>query len=147
MTRYRTVILWLGWALALVAALSACHHTPSEQALRDTIAGFEQAIEKRDSAGLRDVLSEDFIGPDGLDRDGARRMAQVLFLRNRNVGMGLGPLDVAVQGDHATVHCTAVATGSSGGLLPDSGRIYDVTTGWRREKEDWRLTSIEWASQ
>lgn len=147
MARDRTATLWLGWALALAAALAACHHTPPEQALRDTIAGFQQAIQERDSAGLRDVLAEDFIGPDGLDREGARRMAQVLFLRNRDVGLSLGPLDVAVQGDHATVHCTAVATGGSGGLLPDSGRIYNVTTGWRLDDDAWRLTNIDWTSQ
>ena len=38
--------------------------------------------------GLWALLADDFIGPDGLDREGARRLAQALFLRYRDVGAG-----------------------------------------------------------
>lgn len=130
--------------LLLAAGLVACHLTPPEQALRDTVGSLQQAIEERDSADLRDTLAEDFIGPEGLDRNGARRLAQGLFLRNREIGVTLGRLDVALQREHATVHCTAALTGGSGGLLPDSGQLYDITAGWRLEDGEWKLTSIEW---
>lgn len=132
--------------IVLAVLLSACGRTPPEQALRNRIDALQQAIESRDGADVRDALADDFIGPDGLDRDGARRLAQGLFLRNQQIGVVLGPLDVEMQQDHATVHCTAALTGGSGGLLPDSGQLYDVTTGWRLEDGDWNLTSIAWSS-
>ena len=39
------------------------------------------SIERRDGSALQESLADDFIGPDGLDRDGARRTAQLMFLR------------------------------------------------------------------
>src|SRR3546814_13394589 len=81
-----------------------------------------------------EFLAEDFVGNDGLDRDGARRLAAVYFMRNASIGVTPGPLEVELQGDHATVRTTVVLTGGSGGILPDTGRIRGVTTGWRDRK-------------
>ncbi len=135
------------FSVVLVVLLAACDRTPPEQALRNRIDALQQAIESRDGADVRDALADDFIGPDGLDRNGAKRLAQGLFLRNQKIGVIVGPLDVEMKQDHATVHCTAALTGGSGSLLPDSGQLYDVTSGWRLEDGDWRLTSIKWSSR
>ncbi|MFP7721549.1 YybH family protein [Lysobacter sp. A3-1-A15] len=135
----------MSWAALLACAvmLGACSSPPPEQRLRDAMGGVQQAIEKRDAAGLSAHLADDFVGPDGMDRDGARRLALVLFRRHRNVGMTLGPPDIQVQGDHATVTFTAVLTGGAG-ALPESARVQHVTTGWREDGGEWRLTSAHW---
>ncbi|MDQ3510986.1 MAG: nuclear transport factor 2 family protein [Pseudomonadota bacterium] len=132
--------------LLLAAALSSCGRAPPEERLREAIGQMQVAIEERDAGSIEDALAEDFIGPDGLDRTGARRLAQVVFLRHRDVGVTLGPLRVDMKQDHATVEFAAVLTGGSGDLLPDSGRIYDVRTGWRMEGDEWRLTSAQWSA-
>jgi hypothetical protein len=134
----------LATALLLgVMLLVACTRTPPEQRLREAMAGMQTAIEQRDAAALADHLAEDFVGPDGLDRDGARRMALVMLRRHRSVGVTLGPPDIELQEDHATVRFSAVLTGGSG-VLPESARVQDVTTGWRDEGGTWRLTSADW---
>lgn len=138
----RVPCVWM--SLLLVVCCSAA--LPPEQALRNTIDAVEVAIEQRDNGALRDHLADDFIGPDGLDVDGARRLARVMFLRNQNIGVVLGPLEISLLDDHATVRCTAALTGDSGGVLPDSGQLYEVTSGWRLEGGDWRMTSIVWKS-
>ena len=38
----------------------------------------------------------------------------------------------------------AAVTGGAGGLLPQSGQVYDVETGWRLEGGEWRLVNAEW---
>ena len=127
--------LALGFALVAIAA--GCRRESAEQALRGDIASLQAAIEARDARAMAGFLAEDFVGNDGLDRDGARRLAAVHFLRNASVGVTPGPLDIQLQGDdHATVRTTVVLTGGSGGVLPGTGRIRDVTTGWRREGGD-----------
>jgi hypothetical protein len=133
--------------LALVLALPGCHRSSPEQRLRESMLALQSAIEERDPTAMHEWLAEDFVGPDGLDREGARRLAQLMYLRYRDVDISLGPLQIELQQEHASVRFTAVLTGGPGGLLPERGQVYDVQTGWRLEGgEDWRLTSANWSS-
>jgi hypothetical protein len=133
----------------VVLVLAGCSAAPPEQALRETVAELEAAIEARDSGAIEDVLADDFIGPDGMDRAGARRLAQLGFLRNPDVTVALGPLDMDIRGDasdgmHATVVFTAALAGGSGRWLPDSGSVHRVETGWRLDGDAWVLASARW---
>lgn len=137
-------------ACALLVALSfaflaACSRTPPEEALRATIATMHEAAEARDADALADHLAEDFLGPGGMDRDGFRRTAALVWLRSREIGVTPGPLDVEVTGDHARVHFTAATRGGEG-FLPDSANLYQVDTAWRLEDGDWKLISAEWTA-
>jgi hypothetical protein len=105
----------------------------------------QEAIETRDAGGLEEWLAEDFVGPDGLDRDGARRLARLMYLRYRDVGVAVGPVRIELRERHATVEFTALLTGGSGGLLPERGRPYHVQTGWRLGNGDWTMTSARWS--
>lgn len=141
----RTRLQAFGLALlAFAALLAGCNRTPPEEALRARVAALEAAVDARDAGALRDFLADDFIGPGGMDEAGARRLAQGMFLRYRDVGTRLGPLAVELQDRHATVRFDAVVTGGAGALLPQSGQVYDITTAWRLEGGEWRLVSAEW---
>jgi len=129
----------------LVAALPACARSTPEQQLRDTVASLQAAVEAREAGALRPLLADDFVGPDGLDRDGAVGLARITFLRHRQVGASIvGPLRVQMQTGHAQVAFDAALTGGSGQLLPDAMRVYSVQTGWRLVDGDWQLTSATW---
>ena len=130
--------------LAIAALLPGCDRTPPEEALRARVSALEAAVDARDAGALRDFLADDFIGPGGMDDAAARRLAQGMFLRYRDIGTRLGPLAVELQERHATVRFDAVVTGGTGTLLPQSGQVYEVTTAWRLEGGDWRLVSAEW---
>lgn len=142
----RAASAWRAASLALLvlAAVAGCRREPPEQALRRQVAALQAAVADRDAGKVADVLSADFVGNGGIDREGAKRLALLQFMRNRDVGVSLGPLDVAVQGDHATVRCSVVLTGGSGGLLPESGSVRGTTSGWRLEDGEWRMTSLAW---
>ena len=137
---------WHGWAsfLLLALGLAACTRTSPEQALRGQMDALQNAIEAREWGGIDEILAGDFVGNGGMDKQEARRVAAALFMRYRNVGVSIGPLRLQMHGDDgATVDFTAVATGGDG-ALPESGRIWDVTTGWRLDGNDWQLVSAEW---
>ena len=75
-------------------------------------------------------------------------VAEVLdFLGSQQQHAGLEALLLAVelQDRHATVRFDAVVTGGAGALLPQSGQVYDVTTAWRLQGDEWRLVSAEWS--
>ena len=133
--------------VAMVLVLAGCKGTPPEESLRRTIAQMQAAVEKRDAATLADGIAQDFIGPDGMDRKAAQRLAQVVFFRNKQVGVALGPLDIQLQPGGATVHCTAAMTGGDNTLLPTSAQVYDVTMQWRQDGDEWELVSAEWAEK
>lgn len=137
------LIRWMAM-LAVVLAVVACAKTDPEIRLRESLGAMQAAIEARDTGSIDDLLADDFIGPDAMDRDAARRLAQVSFLRFRDVGLRMGPPDIAIAGDRATVRFSAALTGGSGGLLPDSADLKQVRTAWREEGGDWKLISAEW---
>ncbi len=136
-----------GWLLLLLACVlvAGCARTPPEDALRARVAELQQSLETRDAAAMESLLDAEFIGPDGMDRRAARRMATLLLLRQQQVGVTTGPLEVQLQGgEHARVAATVALTGGSGRLLPDSAQAYRVESGWRLRGGDWYMTSIQW---
>src|SRR3546814_5505359 len=120
----------LGVLLVVLALASGCRRESAEHALRGDIASLQAAIESRDAGGMAKFLAADFVGNDGLDRDGARRLAALHFLRNAAIGVTSGPLDFHPKDDHYTVGLTVVLTGGSGGLLHAPGRAQACTTGF-----------------
>src|SRR5688572_25913066 len=127
----------------LLVLLAACSREPPEAALRATIASMQQAAEKHDTDALFEPIAEDFSGSEGMDRTAFRRYVTLMNMRYKSVDVSLGPMDVKLFGDRATVKFTAAVT-SGTGLLPDQGQVYDVDTGWRLEGSDWKLISAKW---
>lgn len=131
--------------LGLALCLGGCGNDDAEAQVRAAVAQLEQAIDARDAAAVHALLAEDFIGNDGLDRRGARRLAAGVFLRHRDVFARPGPVEVELRGDRdAIARFGILATGGSGGLLPEQGQVYRVETGWRRIDGDWKLLNARW---
>jgi hypothetical protein len=136
---------WLFATFAgLCLLLSGCHTTPPEQKLRNTIAAMQAAGEQHETSKVMDSVAEDFAGPDGMDRRQLQMFLVGVSMQNRELGTTIGPLDIKIIGDRATVAFTLGASGGSGGLLPDRAQVYQMETGWRMEGSDWKLISAEW---
>ena len=65
-------------------------------------------------------------------------------LRHAAIGVTMGPLDVRLHGERATVKFSVMATGGSGGLLPDSARPWAVESDWRDGAGGWQVFRAEW---
>ncbi len=129
----------------LIAALTACSKSPPEQAVRQQLKALQSAIDTRDAGAMHDLLAGDFIGNHGMDRRSARQLALAVFLRHRAVGARLGPVTVETRSEtEATAKFSLLATGGDGGLLPRSGQVFDVETGWQLEDGKWRLLNARW---
>jgi hypothetical protein len=134
------------WILAIACLLVvACSRTSPEQAVRHRIDAMQAAIDARDAGAVDDLIADDFVGNDGLDKRGARQLAVAMFLRYRDVSAKIGPATVELRGARdAVARLSVLATGGSGGLLPDSGQVYEVETGWRLEDGEWKLLNASW---
>ncbi|MCX7043602.1 MAG: nuclear transport factor 2 family protein [Gammaproteobacteria bacterium] len=134
----------IAWAMLLV--LSACRKEPPEQALRNTISAMETAAEAHDTDALFEPIADDFAGSEGMDRQAFRRYVTFMGMRSKSVGVQLGPLDVKLYDQRATVSFTAALSGGEG-LLPSRVQVYDVDTGWRLDDGEWKLISAKWKPQ
>ena len=129
----------------LVLLLGACSVSDREQQLRQQISALQEAIDRRDVGDVEALLADDFVGNEGMDRRGARQLAAAVFLRHREVAARIGPVEVELRGqDDAVARFPVLATGGSGGLLPESGQAYQVETGWRLIDGEWKLRNASW---
>ena len=134
-----------GVAIVVALALAGCGGGDPEQAVRRQLDAMQAAIDARDAGDVEDLLAKDFVGNDGMDRRAIRQLAAAVFLRHRDVAAKVGPVSVELRGDtDAIARFSVVATGGSGGLLPDSGQVYQVVTGWRLVDGEWKLLNASW---
>ena len=135
-------VLLTAW---LVLLLGACSVSDREQQLRQQISALQEAIDRRDVGDVEALLAQDFVGNEGMDRRGARQLAAAVFLRHREVAARIGPVEVELRGqDDAVARFQVLATGGSGGLLPERGQAYQVETGWRLIDGEWKLRNASW---
>lgn len=138
----RDVVVLSAWSV--LAILAGCANPPDEAALRARITSLQEAIEARDADTLLDAVDPEFGGPGGMDRDGLRRYASLMLLRQQNVGVAIGPVEVELRGDRAAARFDAVVTGSNR-FLPEGIEARRVETVWRLEGGDWVLVSADWS--
>ncbi|MCC4619845.1 nuclear transport factor 2 family protein [Xanthomonas cassavae CFBP 4642] len=135
---------WRGFAWLLMALLVACGRPAPEQRLRQTVAQMQEAIEARDVGAAMQPVAADFVGEQGLDANGLRRLLQLQLLGNRRLGVTLGPMEVQLRGATATARFTALATGGDGRWLPEQAQTYQLVTAWRLQDGDWQLYHAQW---
>ena len=140
----------MDWARMLCLALlltlvGACSRTPEAQRIREAIGAMQTAVEARDPKAFLEHISSDFTGNDGsTDREGLHNVLRAAVIRNEKIGVTIGPIDVEAKDERATAGFTVTLTGSAGGMIPERGAIYSVSSGWKREGGEWRCINAKW---
>jgi hypothetical protein len=135
-------------AVLAVLVASGCTRTPDAQRIRAAIDAMQQAAEERNPHAFMAYVSDDFVGNDAdFDRNALANLLRAEVFRNDQVGVTLGPVEIEMQDQRATVHVSATLTGGSGGLLPEHGAIYSITSGWKSRKGDWVCYSARWQQE
>jgi len=130
-------------ALALATCLAGCRREPDEQALRRTIAEMEVAVEQGDHRDFLDHFDAQFAGNGGdMDLRQLRATLAALSLRHEQLGVTLGPIDVKLFDDRATIRFEALATGGS--WMPQTGQMLEVESHWKRVDGQWRCFAADW---
>ncbi|MBK8067138.1 MAG: nuclear transport factor 2 family protein [Rhodanobacteraceae bacterium] len=136
---------WLILCGLLAALLLAgCSRDPSEQALRDTIEALEIAGEERKVGDFMDHVAEDFAGNAAeYDRPGLQNLLRLVALQHQRISVVTSGMQIEMHGDRALVRMRILVTGG-GGLIPDSGQLFDTESGWRFVDGEWQLGSASW---
>lgn len=137
--------LFLLIACSVLLLPTACSRSDPERELRETIARMARAIEARQRDDFLKGLSEDFTRESGaFDKHEARRLLAGLMSRNERLALAVIVTEVDISGDRARVRLQVVATGSSGGLLPERGQAWTFDSAWRRESGAWKVFNADW---
>ena len=125
--------------------LAGCRMDPSEEGLRAAIDAMQSAGEERDVDTLMEGVAEDFVGNGGeYDQRQLALYLRGMALRHRAVGVTRLSTEIEMHGETAIVRMKLLLTGGQGGVLPDSGSVYEVESTWQYEDPDWRLASASW---
>lgn len=90
-------------------------------------------------------VAEDFTGANGsADRESLHNVLRAQVLANARIGVTLGPLDIDVQDQRASVRVTVTLTGGNGRWVPEHGAIYEITSGWRKSDDQWQCINAQW---
>jgi len=131
-------------AAALLAVLAACSREGPEGRIRKAFEGARGAVEAGDAAGAAAVLSPKFMGPEGMDRAGARLLLGGVLGREK-VGVTVLSQKVEVDGARAVQSLELVLTGRAGGeLLPGDRARKSLTLRWELRDGAWLVREAQW---
>jgi len=133
-------------AFLFALCMAACARTPDDQAIRKSIENGAAAAQAHDASALTDMLADDFIGNDELDKAGLKSQLRGQFVVAKAIGVRVGPIDVEVNGDRATARFDAFVTDTSGRWIPDRAATLHFQTGWRRDGKYWLCNNAKWSS-
>lgn len=131
--------------VAFVALLAGCSKPPAEERLRARFDEMQAAVLEHRPGDFIDGVAEDFIGNESADRAALHNILRAQLLRNEEVSATVGPLDIKVTGDRATMDFTMVLTGGAGGLIPERANGWSVKSAWRDGPDGWQVYFAEWS--
>jgi hypothetical protein len=138
----RTGLLLL--ALTVLAALASCTREAPEAALRAQLQRMQAAATERNAGDFMEGVAADFTGNGGMDRAALHNLMRALVLGNSTIGATVGPVEIDMKSEQATLRFTVLLTGGSGRFLPDNAQTYSIISGWRLEDGQWRVYYAQW---
>jgi len=133
-------------AALIVLLLAACGEKLSvEQQVIATLEVMEEAAEQGEHFEFMNHVADSFGGQQGsMDRREFHRFMIFQINQNRRLHAQFFPIYVRETGEErASAHFKILVTGG-GGLLPDSGQLFEVETQWLLEGSDWKLDKADW---
>jgi len=132
--------------IALIAltlcSLLACKQGSPEDQVREAFTTTVEAVEKGDAGAASDMLSQDFQGPEGMDRGAARLYLMAVF-RRQKVGVTVLANRVQINRDGALQAVELVLTSKGGGLIPEDMGRRSFVVRWRKTGNHWKVRSVE----
>src|SRR6266566_7458751 len=137
-------------ALSACVVLGACGKTPTpEVQVRTTLAQAQTAAEKKDIAGLRDLISGTYRDAEGQDKRGVEALLRYYFLRHESIHLFTRVPAVNVSRPDAAEAVVLVAMAARpvrdahelDGLRADLYR-FDITLS--KEGDHWRVLRAAW---
>lgn len=130
------------FATLTLCSLTACQQGSPEDQVRAAFASTIEAVEKSDAGGASEILSQDFQGPEGMDRGAARLYLMGVF-RQQKVGVTVLANHVQINRDGAVQAVDLVLTSKGAGLIPEDMGRRSYVIRWRKTGSHWKIRNVE----
>ena len=132
-------------ALAVLLLVACGERLSVEQQIIATLQVMEETAERGEHFEFMGYVANSFSGQYGsMDRREFHRFMIFQINQNRRLHAQFFPIYVQESGeDLASAHFKLLVTGG-GGLLPESGRLFEVETQWLRDGSNWMLEKADW---
>jgi len=137
--------LFFSIAVVFAALVSCGEKLTVEQQVIATLRDMESAAEEGRHLDFMANVADDFSARQGaMGRLEFHRFMIFQINQHRRLQAQFFPIFVTETGaDSASAHFKLLVTGGAG-LLPESGQLFDVETGWIRNGGDWLLSRADW---
>ena len=134
----------VGLSFLLLSVLIACSEPPSDEKLiASALEQLQQAAEKKQLRSVMRYFTDDFLGHQQMNKAGLQGYFYVHFRHNPRVTVYVSNVDIQLDEHQAWVSCHLLVTGSQH-VMPDKGRLYLVTSSWRKDRGEWHVFRAEW---
>ncbi|HEX7026354.1 MAG TPA: hypothetical protein VF268_03875 [Gammaproteobacteria bacterium] len=137
--------LILGLSVLPIIACSP-EETGPEAAILANIKAIAQAVENKDTGEVLDYVTEQFLGNDRLDKRELQGLMLAYYLRHKKINVVVTRMDIEVSEYDpysAKMRGSVLLTGTDR-LLPENGRLINVSGEWQKYGDDWLLARLDW---
>ena len=137
--------LVLSAVLASLLLIACSEKLSVEQQIIATLQVMEEAAEQGEHFEFMGHVADSFGGQYGsMDRREFHRFMIFQINQNRRLHAQFFPIFVRkIDKNQASAHFKLLVTGGAG-LLPESGRLFEVETQWILDGSDWLLDKADW---
>ncbi|MCW8826032.1 MAG: hypothetical protein OQK78_06375 [Gammaproteobacteria bacterium] len=133
--------------LLLVLLFAACSDAPpAEVAIARNIEAIQNAIEEKNRSDVMEHIAEDFTTGSYLNREELGKMLVLQFLAHNKITVTIVKSDIQLEPGHtdiANALLSVIVTGATR-LIPNDGRIYQVSARWQQNNGEWMLNRLSW---
>ena len=132
--------------LLIGSLLTGCTPSDPQAALEAAVQQLQDNIEAKRNDEVLEQLHPQFSAQQQYDREWARRIMALLFLRHKQVrviAIGTSSEVDPTYSEKGHTQAEVAMTGAEG-LIPDSARHYSVKLEWWLEEGEWKLARLNW---
>ena len=133
--------------LFLVALLSAgCGEPPpaDEVLINRHLNSLLRAAQNKDLDTFLSYLDEGFVGNGHLRKANIKGILFLHFRQNTHLHVLMRVAEVTVEGSTANVITQVITAGREENLIPERGRVLEITSRWVKRGGDWLVTGASW---
>lgn len=132
--------------LLLALLVAGCAEPPPEDEvlINRHLTSMLQAAQNKDLDTILSYLDEDFLGNGRIRKANIKGMLFLHFRQNTHLHVLMRVAEIKVEGESAEVMTQVITAGREENLIPERGRVLEITSRWAKRDGDWRVMEASW---